>query len=52
LKDETIIALFGMGCSTAIAIAAMWKGIDTTIIVGVAGTLGTAVGYAVKKLRG
>jgi len=46
MKDETIIALAGMGCSTLLAIAALWKGYDTAIIMSVGTLVGTIVGYA------
>lgn len=51
MKDETVKALFGIGCVTTIVIACLYKGIDSTLLaLGVAAISGLA-GYELRKRK-
>jgi len=46
LKDETIVALFGIICSTLLGIIALIQRIDTALFVAVGSVIGGIVAYA------
>jgi len=46
MKDETIVALFGMGCAAALGLGALWKGFDTALVMALGTMIGTIAGYA------
>jgi len=46
LKDETIVALFGIICSTLLGIIALIQRIDTALFMAVGSVIGGIVAYA------
>jgi len=51
VKDETIVALFGIGCSTFLGALALIQRIDTALFMAVGGAIGGIVAYAYQKRR-
>jgi len=53
MKDSTVVIMFGLACQTVIAIVAMAKGVDTLLIMtmagGVASVVGAVAGYEYAK---
>lgn len=46
MKDSAIVAIFGLGCATALGVACILGGIDSVIIAGVSMAIASIVGYA------
>lgn len=46
MRDSTILALFGLGCATAMGLVCLVQGIDSVVLASVCGLIGTVVGYA------
>jgi len=48
VKDETIVALFGIGCSTLLGIIALIQRIDTALFMAVGSAIGGIVAWVYK----
>jgi len=51
MKDETILTLTAMLCTTTLTITALLKGYDTAILISAFTLIGSMVGYEVGKWR-
>jgi len=50
MKDDTIKALTGMGCITAIVIVALLNGIDKAVLAGGVAVIAGLAGYEIKAI--
>jgi len=51
MKDETILTLTAMLCTTTLTIVALWKGYDTALLISAFTLIGSLVGYEMGKWK-